>query len=127
MPAAGFEITVGIEGGIANELPYRAMKLVGPAPETGNYSGAAAAAIFCRLTVGDETELRNGVGRWLHDLIRKTLVGGAEVVVVQAVEQEVIRRASEAVTLNDPSRNALLEPNELGERMTPVLSSTRSE
>ena len=74
-----------------------AVELVGAAAERGVDDGAAGAAVLGAEVVGLDLELLDRVGRDLHDLVREALVAGAVGVVVDAVEDEVVERAAQAV------------------------------
>ena len=54
-------------------------------------------AVFRTHVVGDDPELRDGVGSGLHHLVRETLVARAVGVVVDAVDEEVVEGAAQAV------------------------------
>lgn len=89
--------TDGVQLGVAQELPSRAMELVGPAAHRGVDDRPAGAAILGRVIVGDHLELRHRIGRQLHHLVRKALVRSAIRVVVHSVDDEVVQRRSQTV------------------------------
>ncbi len=73
------------------------MEAVGSALRGDVDGGAGGAAVLGALVVGDDLELRDGVGRDGDDLVVESLVALAVGVVVEAVEQEVVEHAALAV------------------------------
>ena len=93
----GLEEAGGVEVGVADELVDRGVELVGSACGGDVDGGAGGAAVLRALVVGDDLELRDGVGRNGDDLVVEALVALAVGVVVHAVEQEVVEHAALAV------------------------------
>ena len=58
---------------------------------------AARAAELGAVVRGLDAELLHGIGRELHDLIRKALIAGAVRVVVDAIDDEIVQRTAHAV------------------------------
>ena len=73
------------------------MKLVRAAAERRVDDRAAGAAELGAEVVGLDLELLHRVRRHLHDLVGEALVAGAVRVVVDAVEDEIVQRAAQAV------------------------------
>ena len=87
---------------VAQELPAAAVERVRAAAIVDVDRRAGGAAVFGAHVVGDDLELADRVGRRLHDLVREALVAGAVGVVVDAVDQEVVERAAQAVDVERP-------------------------
>ena len=73
------------------------MKLIAAASVRHVNRCAGCAAVLRAHVIGDDFELGDGVGRRLHHLVRESLVARAVGVVVDAVDQEVVEGAAEAV------------------------------
>ena len=85
------------------------MDLVGAAAVRDVHGRARRAAVLGALVVRDDAELADRVGRRLHHLVREALVAGAVGVVVDAVDQEVVERAAQAVDVERAfARRALI-------------------
>ena len=82
---------------VAQELPGAAVERVGAAAVVDVDRRARRAPVFGAHVVGDDLELGDRVRRRLHHLVREALVAGAVGVVVDAVDQEVVERAAQAV------------------------------
>ena len=93
----GLEEAGGIEGRVANVLPGAPVELIGA--EAGDHVDGSAAGV-AKLGAGViDYHLKLGyrIGRGLHHLVGESLIGGAVLVVVQAVEEEVVEGAAQAV------------------------------
>ena len=91
------EVRKRVQRRVAEELEDVAAQAVAAAPIGDVHRRAGRASVLGALIVGDEAELRHRVGRRLHHLVREPLVARAVGVVVDAVDQEVVERAAEAV------------------------------
>ena len=91
------EEAFGVHFRVAQKLPRVAVKLIAAASVRHVDRRAGRAAVFRAHVVGDDFELGDGVGRRLHHLVRESLIARAVGVVVDAVDQEVIEGAAEAV------------------------------
>ena len=91
------EVGFGVQLRVAEELPRVAADLV-RAAAVGDVDGRPGRApVLGALVVGDDAELADRVGRRLHHLIGEPLVAGAVGVVVDAIDQEVVEGAAQAV------------------------------
>ena len=54
-------------------------------------------SVLGAFIVRDDLHFRQRIGRWLHHLVRLTLVAGGVGVVVEAVQHEIVHRAPQAV------------------------------
>ena len=88
------EISYGIQVRVAQELPCRAVKLIGAALQRHVDDGAAGAPVFGAEVVGLHLEFGNRVGTQLDGLIGIALVAGVVGVVVDAVHLKVIEGAA---------------------------------
>ena len=124
---AGLKKPVGVQLGVAEELPGVAVKLVGAAAVGDVDRRAGRAAVLGAHVVGDDLELADRVGRRLHHLVREALVARAVGVVVDAVDQEVVEGAAQAVDVERAfarrARLLLLS----ADCRTPVVSSASAE
>ena len=93
----GLEETDRVHAGIAEKLPGVSMKLVAAAAIGDVNRRAGRPAVFRAHVVGDDPELRDGVGSRLHHLVRETLVARTVCIVVDAIDQEVVERAAKAI------------------------------
>ena len=91
------DVADGVQIGIAQELVSRAMKLVPTGARGYTDHRATGPPVLRAVVVGDDLELRHGIGRRLRHLIGETLVAGAVGIVVDAIEQEVVIRAAHPV------------------------------
>ena len=82
---------------VAQELPAAAVERVGAAAVVDVDRRAGRAAVLGAHVVGDDLELADRVRRRLHHLVREALVARAVGVVVDAVDQEVVEGAAQAV------------------------------
>ena len=73
------------------------MEPVGAAPVIDVDGRAGSAAVLGAHVVGDDPEFADRVGRRLHHLVGEALVARAVRVVVDAVDEEVIEHAAQAV------------------------------
>ena len=97
LATARMEESLGVQPGVAVELPAGAAEAVGAAAHRRVDDRAAGAPVFGAEVVGLHLELLDRIGRHLHDLVREALVAGAVGVVVDAVENEAVDRAAQAV------------------------------
>src|SRR5207247_1799768 len=74
-----------------------AAKRIRSAPVGHVHRGARGAAVFGALVVRHHAELADRVRGRLHHLVRETLVARAVRVVVDAVDEEVVEHAPQAV------------------------------
>ena len=91
------EVVGRVQRRVAEEFPRAAVDLIHAAPVRHVHRRAGGAAVLRALVVRDDAELADRVGRRLHHLVRKALVARAVRVVVDAVDQEVVERAAQAV------------------------------
>src|SRR5215469_7051409 len=73
----------GVEFGVAQEIPRRAMEIVGAAANAGIDDGTRRAPVLGAVVVGVEPEFLNCIRRCLHYLIGETLITGPVGVIVQ--------------------------------------------
>ena len=123
------EVGLRVQRGVAEEFPGVAVDLVGAAPVGDVHRRAGRASVFRALVVGDDAELADRVGRRLHHLVGEALVAGAVGVVVDAVDQEVVERAAQAVDVEGAlaRRAVALELLFSADWRTPVESSASAE
>ena len=96
-PSAGLKKVVAFSAVSRKNSQRVAVELVRAAAVGDVDRRAGGAPVLGALVVGDDAELADRVGRRLHHLVREALVAGAVGVVVDAVDQEVVERAAQAV------------------------------
>ena len=89
---------------------------------------AGGAAVLRAHVVGDDLELADRVRRRLHHLVREALVARAVGVVVDAVDQEVVEHAAQAVDVERAFARRVARASATSRRAcTPVVSSASDE
>ena len=88
------EIPHRIQVRIAQELPCRAVKLIGAALQRHVDNGAAGAPVFGAEVVGLHLELGDRVGTQLDGLVGVALIAGVVGVVVHAVHLKIVEGAA---------------------------------
>src|SRR5262249_44242654 len=86
-----------VETGVSQELPRRSMKLICPAAERSVDNRAATATEFSAIGIGFNFEFGDRIWRRLNNLIRKTLVAAAKIIVVEAINYEIGECAAQTV------------------------------
>ena len=101
-PDAGLKKPVALRLVSRDELPRRPAEAVGAAGGRDVDGRAGRPSVLRAHVVGDDFELGHRVGRGLHHLVAEALVARAVGVVVDAVDEEVVERAAQAVDVEAP-------------------------
>ena len=82
---------------VPEKVPGPSMKRIRPAPQTRIHRRSASSPKFRTRVIRNHPKLSHRIRRRLHHLIRKSLIRSTKVIVVDPIEQKVIRSTSQPI------------------------------